>query len=209
MLTRFNILALAICAFFFGNIAQAQEPFVSFKLQNGVSFELPRNWKVIDWNTRTTLDAAVAAIQPTDLNSELPFAANLYDYTNKTIALMNVRIYPDMDVYQHEVFKFSRSDLFEIDAALEQSLRKAGDTSGFILTNWYGTERIVIGNKIYLISKYRRTSRANPTSFFRVSLLRLLDGKKSFTVTHSYQEKQEFLLRPIVDHIIKSVKTTW
>ena len=206
MLNRFYIFAVFIFAIFYVNAAEAQSPFVSIKLQNGISFELPRNWKVIDLNNRTTLDASVAARNPIDINSALPFAANLYNSRNQTIGMANVRIYPDMDVYQHEVARLSRSEILDLDNLLEKNVTIGVASSGSTVTNWYGTEIIKIENKVYLLSRYRRRSGINANNFFRVSLLRLLDGKKSFTLTLSYEEKEEYLLKPILRYIISSVK---
>mgnify|MGYP001345495821 CR=1 FL=1 len=206
MLNRFYIYAVSIFAIFYANITYAQSPFVSIKLQNGISFELPRNWKVIDLNTRTTLDASVAARSPIDINSALPFAANLYNSRNQTISMVNVRIYPNIDVYQQDVKKLSRSEILEFDNSLEKNVTMGVELSGSTLTNWYGTEIMKIGDKVYLLSKYRRRSGINKNNFFRVSLLRLLDGKKSFTLTLSYEETEEYFLKPIIVYIIKSVK---
>jgi hypothetical protein len=40
-----------------------------------------------------------------------------------------------------------------------------------------------------------------------VSLLRLLDRNSSFTLTTSYDESNEFLLKPITNVIINSIET--
>lgn len=206
MLNKFYIFVFSIFAIFYVNITEAQSPFVSIKLQNGISFELPRNWKVIDLNNKTTLEASVAARLPIDIKTSLPFAANLYNSRNQTIGMLNVRIYPDMDVDQQWVARLSPSEILDFDNSLEKSITSGAELSGGTVTNWYGTEIIKIGNKTYLLSKYRRRSVINTNNVFRVSLLRLLDSKKSFTLTLSYEEKEEYLLEPILGHIIKSVK---
>ena len=206
MMNRFYIFAVSIFAIFYVNVTEAQSPFVSIKLQNGISFELPRNWKVFDFNTRATIDAFVAANSPIDINSSTPFGANLYNSINQTIGMVNVRIYPEMDNYQHDVEILTPLDILVLDNSLEISVTEGVELTGSTMTNWYGTEIIKIGNKIYLLSKYRRKSGINTNNFFRVSLLRLIDGKNSFTLTLSYEEKEEYLLKPILGHIIKSVK---
>ena len=75
------------------------------------------------------------------------------------------------------------------------------------VTHWYGTEKVRVNQKVYLLSKYRRRSAINPNLYFRVSLLRLLEGEKSFTLTMSYEEENEYFLKPIIEYVIDSVKT--
>ena len=155
---------------------QAQSPYISIKLSNGIVFDLPKNWRVFDMNTRTTLEAFAYSKNPIKINSELPFAANLYNSNNQTIGIMNIRVYPGMDVSQNVV-------------------------------EWYGTEKVQIKQKVYLLTKYKRRSALDRNKYFKVSLLRLLDRNSSFTLTTSYDESNEFLLKPITNVIINSIET--
>ncbi len=74
------------------------------KLPKGVSIELPKNWVVFSNNQRIALDTAMKSAL--DLSgtgappSELPFAANLYDDRGRTLAILNIRYYPELDLSQ-------------------------------------------------------------------------------------------------------------
>ena len=204
---NFVLISFFLFAGVFANQTLAQSPFVPIKLSNGISFVLPKNWMVIDTNTRTTLEASVAARVPIEVDSSLPFAANLYDSNDRVIGIVNLRIYPNMDVYQNEVIGWNSSMMDEINQVLRNSLSEGVMLGGGEVTHWYGTEKARVNQKVYLLSKYRRRSAINPNSYFRVSLLRLLEGEKSFTLTMSYEEKNEYFLKPIIEYVKDSVKT--
>ena len=191
----------------FSNQLIAQNLYVHFKLTNGISFDLPKNWRVIDTNTRTTLDASVVARYPVKIHSSLPFAANLYNSNNQTIGIMNIRVYPTMDVSQNEVINLNSSSLNEFNKQLRSSISNAVKLAGGQLIEWYGTEKVQIKQKVYLLTKYKRRSALDRNKYFKVSLLRLLDRNSSFTLTTSYDESNEFLLKPITNVIINSIET--
>lgn len=190
----------------FSNQLIAQNLYVHFKLTNGISFDLPKNWRVIDSNTRTTLDASVAARYPVKIHSSLPFAANLYNSNNQTIGIMNIRVYPTMNVSQNEVINLNSSSLNEFNKQLRSSISNGVKLAGGQLIEWYGTEKVNVNRKIYLLSEYKRQSAFNPNLYFNVSLLRLLDGQNSFTLTLSYEEKVKYFLKPIIDKIRNSIQ---
>ena len=146
----------------FSNQLIAQNLYVHFKLTNGISFDLPKNWRVIDSNTRTTLDASVAARYPVKIHSSLPFAANLYNSNNQTIGIMNIRVYPTMNVSQNEVINLNSSSLNEFNKQLRSSISNGVNLAGGQLIEWYGTEKVNVNRKIYLLSEYKRQSAFNP-----------------------------------------------
>lgn len=206
MKKKFRIICFSFLAILHASFSFADNPFVTIRLVNGIMFELPKNWVVIDTNTKTTLEASVAARIPIDINTSLPFAANLYNFENKTIGLINVRVYPDMDFYQQDVKNMSPLAVKEFDAILQKNIALGVLSSGHKVTNWMGTEKIIIEDRIFLLSRYRRQSGLDPNRFFRVGLLRLLDGKNSFTLTLSYEEKEHYLLYPIINKIMNSTR---
>ena len=190
------------------NQLQAQSPYISIKLSNGIVFDLPKNWRVFDMNTRTTLEAFAYTKNPIKINSELPFAANLYNSNNQTIGIMNIRVYPDMDVSQNEVIHlFDSTFMKQLNEQLRNSISEGVKLSGGKVVEWYGTEKVKIKQKVYLLTKYKRRSGLDRNKYFKVSLLRLLDRNSSFTLTTSYDESNEFLLKPITNVIINSIET--
>jgi len=181
--------------------------FVQIKLKNGISFVLPRNWKIIDNNTKTTLEASVASRIKLPINTSLPFAANLYNHKNSTVAMVNVRIYPEMDVYQRDVSALNKQSVNDFDKELKINITDGVRPLGIEVTNWYGTKIVRINGKFFLSTQYRRTSAIDPLKYFRVNLVRLLDGKHSYTLTVSYEEGSGYLLKPIIEKIRHSIKS--
>lgn len=182
--------------------------YLLLKLPNGVSIELPRNWVIISGNQRVTLDAWVQArtekLADSPLRSELSLAANYYDDRGQTAGIFNIRYYPEQEVTQREVREASPEDLAEIDAELRKNLLPAVEAAGNRLLEWRGTRRIDVNGIAVLLSEYRRTSRQVPA--FRAQLARVLAGARSFTVTISYREDQEYLLAPICERVLRTIR---
>lgn len=183
--------------------------YVRLNLPKGVSVELPRNWVAVSGNTRQTLDAAVEAMTSTvdQPQSELPFAANLYDDGGKAIAIFNIRYYPAMDISQDDVRESTRADIDAFDEELHASMDQSMSGAGMRVLTWLGTRRIAAGSKTVLLSEYRRAG-LKGSSPFHVTLFRVLDTSKSFTITYSYDEALAILLKPIGDRVISSVQSS-
>lgn len=181
--------------------------FSVLQLPHGVSVELPRNWIVLSSNSRMTVDTAAEAMSRAAGNyevSELPFAANLYDDTGKTIALFNIRYYPEMDISQSEVISMNRADIDQIDVELREVMQQSAASYGFRIVSWEGTRLVRLNGIATLITGYRREVPDQPVS--RVNLVRVFNGSRSFTATVSYHEKKQSMLRPVVEYIIASVR---
>jgi len=190
-------------------VAIAANNFVPVSLPHGVQIELPRNWEALSKNQRITLDSAVQSRNEHagifDASSDLNFGANYYDESGKTAAIINVRYYPDLDVSQTEARMAGASDIRELDTALRESMVKAGQINGFSVLIWNGTSKQVINGVTAFVTEYKR-SPLNNDGNFKVRLVRVFNGGKSFTMTVSYRENQEYLLRPICDRIISTLR---
>ena len=193
---------IALVLFVVARPANANSPFINIKLSNGLSFELPKNWRVIDQSTKTTLEASVIAQTEVPINSSLPFAANLFNASKQTIAMANIRIYPSQTVTQREITQLSNLDLKSYNNEMERELRAAKTLQ---LKSWFGTKKMTINNKTFLVTSYKRASTIRTNTFFIVTLYRLLNAKSSFTLTLSYDEKQTKLLKPIVNYVANSL----
>lgn len=188
--------------------AQAQpHAYVKVGLPKNVSIELPSNWVVISNNQRITLDASVVArlgnAGMADFRSELAFAANYYDASNRTAGIVNVRYYPEQTVTQADSRNASAAELRELDAVLQQELQKGIALAGGQLLAWLGTSKNSINGLVVFLSDYRRSA---PNGSFRVRLVRVLDAGRSFTLTISYREDQAYFLQPISDYVIRSLR---
>ena len=189
--------------------ALAANNFVPIRLPHGVQIELPRNWEALSNNQRITLDSTVQSRNERagifDASSDLNFGANYYDEAGKTAAIMNVRYYPDSEISQTDARAAGQPDIRELDSALRESMVKAGQINGFTVLSWNGTSKQVINGTTAFVTEYKRSPLKNNGNF-KVRLVRVFNGSKSFTLTVSYREDQDYLLRPICDRIISSLR---
>ena len=124
---------------------------------------------------------------------------------SSSAATVNVRYYPGSKISQADARAAGESDLRELDRGLRESAMKMGPTDGFSVLAWSGTRKQVINGVTALVTEYKRSPiKSNGT--FVVRLVRIFDATKSFTLTVSYRENQELLLRPISDRIISSLR---
>lgn len=192
-----------------GRPAETGGNFVIVRLPHGVTIELPRNWVALSNNLRITLDSAVQAEQEKradfDASSDLAFAANFYDEAGRTGGIFNIRYYPELAVSQAEAQTASSSDVQELDDAIHRELETGLSTAGLMLVQWMGTTKQLVNGKTVFVTDYRRASISRGT-LFRVRLVRTFNADNSFTITVSYREDIEVLLRPICDRVISSLR---
>ena len=180
----------------------------ALEFDDGVSLELPSNWKLLSDSTRQTMDAArvareTAAIgEPQD--SKLPFAANLYGDGGHVLAMANLRFYSQMTMTQASVLALDGELLQAIDdlarEETENNMRRTGQE-----ISWLGARRVAIGDLVAIVCSYERKS-ADLLDHFCVRLVRFHDGPRSFTLTLSHRKSQTALLKPICDHIMRSLR---
>src|SRR2546423_1498555 len=111
---RILVLVASILIFVTASVG-ANSNFVKILLPHNVSIEIPRNWRILSDNTRMTLDSFVEALDLGNISSDLGFAANLYDDAGKTMALVNVRYYPDNTTQQSDIETFDQADIQYFD----------------------------------------------------------------------------------------------
>lgn len=187
----------------------ASNNFILIRLPHDVKIEIPRNWMVLSKNQLITIDSFFQARSERagifDASSDLNFGANYYDEARKTAAIMNIRYYPDLDISQAEARGAVQSDIRELDSIVRESMREAGQIGGFSILSWNGTTKRAINGTTAFVTEYKRSPLKNNGNF-KVRLVRVFNGRKSFTLTVSYREDQEYLLRPICDRIISSLR---
>jgi hypothetical protein len=182
--------------------------YVSISLPKGVQIELPKNWEALSNKQRINLGAySQAKVESLglDTSSELDFAANYYDDRNQAAGIVNVRYYPDLAVSQADARAASVSDIRELDTQLRQGMDQGFSGTGVRILNWKGTKKQVIHGNTVFITEYKRSPMQDNRNFI-VRLVRMFNMGKSFTVTISYREDHEYLLRPITDRIIASIR---
>lgn len=208
-LLRNSLISILLCLALITS-AQAANNFVPIRLPNGVEIELPKNWEATSNNQLITLDSSLqsrlqGAILPFDASSELNFAANYYDDRRNTAGIIQIRYYPKMDISQEEARSAGQSDIQELDGEIHDAAVKAGPIGGISVLAWSGTTKQVINGATCFVTEYKRSS-INNNGNFNVRLVRVFNSGKSFTLTVSYREDQEYLLRPICDRIISSLR---
>ena len=73
------------------------------------------------------------------------------------------------------------------------------------LQSWSGTRKNNINGITTIITEYSRKA-LKGSGDFRIRLIRVLAGSKSFTLTVSYNKEESFTLEPITSRIISSLK---
>lgn len=187
----------------------AANNFIPIRLPHDVQIELPRNWSVLSENKLITLDSAVQSRLELggmlDFSHDLNFGANHYNDAGNVDALMNVRYYQNLEVLQTDARAAGQSDILELDSVLREAMVKASRISDFSVIAWNGTSKQVINGVTAFVTEYKRSPLKNGSNVI-VRLVRVFNGGKSITLTVSYHEDQEYLLRPICDRIISSLR---
>lgn len=203
----FHLILITIFASF-SSIVFAYGNYISVRLPNGVTVELPKNWIVLSNNQKITLDSWVQAKTEGrgifNNSSELAFAANYYDERNITAGIFNIRYYPNLDISQSDAKAAGAKDIKELDTTIRQNIIPGIEAAGGRVLAWLGTTKLSINGSTAFITEYRRSSPRG--EIFRTRLVRFFNENKSFTITISYREDQEFFLRAICDKIISSIK---
>lgn len=192
---------LALACFVVPGLVAAQSNFVRVQLPEGVSLELPGNWTELTENQRTTLDASVEARGLKHVPSTLTYAAKLFE-GRASVAMMNVRYYPDETLTQREVRRATRAELRDFDAGLQEVSAR---TMGSRIAAWRGTRMQTIGGLTCLVTEYQRHG-VTSEGVWRVRLVRVFNGPRTFTLTVSHLAARDFDLGAITDYIIVSLR---
>lgn len=179
--------------------------FVRVPIGKGASIEVPRNWVVLSGNQRTTIDTFVEAKGYRQTESTLSFAANLYDDQGKTMALINVRFYPDNPITQSEARQVTTSDIEEIDAGIRKITEPPLTAMGVTVLRWYESKMQLI-NGLYALIHEHQHSGAGDAGVTRVRGVRIWSSPRSFTVTLSYRERDAAMLLPIINYMTNSLR---
>ena len=207
---KWLVLLIGVIAFLFISSAYATNNFVQIKLPKGVSIELPKNWVVISNDQRIILSTILKSkldLAGTDQKGlRIPFAANYYK-NEKPVGIINILYYPNLDLTQNNASQTGIQDTKELDSTLKKMILKGVKAAGSSVMSWEGTKKSTINEITVFVTEYHRKTLPD-TGIFRVRLVRVFAGNRSFTLTVSYNEDEAFLLKPITDRIISSLKLT-
>ena len=200
MLSLVHALAVMTLAYSASSTAPS---FVLIKLPLGVQIELPRNWEVHARNQRLRLDSDLPYF---DASLNQDFTANHYDAAGRLAASVHVGYYRNLDLTQADALNADATEIASLDAFLQGSVAETGRSSGYAVT-WHGTRRQRFNGLTAFVSEYSRSLLRQPDNF-RVRLVRVFDGPRSFTLNVSYRESGASRLRPLCDLITASLVTS-
>jgi len=198
------LITLSLCV----SKSNAENNFVTVSLTKGVTVDLPRNWSVMSDNDRITLDAwresVLESHNLSEEKSEVPFSAHYFDNSGGAAATFSIRFYPNLTITKSESIAADSTFIKELDIGIKNNFIKGVTASGGHVINWLGTTKKSINNSVYFISESRQLS---PKGIgFKGILVRHFNAEKSFTIIISYQEDQEYFLKPICNKIIGSIQ---
>lgn len=203
------LFAILASSLFFSS-AYATGDIVKIQLPKGVSVELPKDWIVLSNDKRLTIDTKVKStldLAGLDQGSSVqPFVANYYS-NGEAIGTINIRYYVTLDLTQTDARQTTAIDVKDLDEWLKEIIFKSSNASGISILSWEGTKKSTINGLTTFITEYHRKSLTDAGSF-RVRLVRVFAGDKTFTLTVSYNEKEAFFLKNITDKIISSLNMT-
>ena len=186
----------------------AEEAYVRIALRPWLSMEIPSRWQVHSDEFRGMV-AALMETQSIDSSVVMTsFSASLaLPEVRRTVASINVRFYPDEETDQTLIEPYADFFRGAIDellrGELSQGLRQM--TPPVSIDEWLGTEIVELGAQIAFRTSYVRTVVDLPDSTNRVSLWRVLDGARSYTMTLSCDVDFCATIDPIFVYMAESV----
>ena len=180
--------------------------YVDVNLPHGVVIELPDDWVVFADSVRVALEeyvqSSLAKRRMSGVDSDLAFAANLYDSEGETTGIVNVQYYA-MPVGQRFLEVLDDDLLASIGNDMEAEFRRNLPAERRVL-EWVKTDRVTVNGLFALLAQYRRASPNRPP--FRVRILRVFDEGRSFSLTVSYREDYAAELEEVTDRVLATVR---
>ena len=184
------------------SIASASS-FIEINLNNSISFDIPRNWVVLSDNKTITLNSIIESALP--ISSSVRFQANLKDDNDSPITTVQIYRWKS-EFYQADVDAMGEPDMADYNRQMQSQINKELNAVGGAVSNWQGTRKLHINGLVALASEYSRPSNLAPFGHFRVQVLRIYSGDKSFSFVISYHEETVLPLRILVDKVISTLK---
>lgn len=205
-MAKIKFICLIACFLILFNINSKSyaSSFVEIKLNDGISFQLPRNWVILSDNNTITLNSFIESVLP--VSSKVSFQANLKD--DKGNPLTNIQIYRWKSKYfQENISLMSKAEIDDYDQVMQKNIQKELRQVGGDFTSWHGTKKLTINGLVVLASEYSRlTANEKLLGHYRVQVLRIYSGEQSFSFVISYHEETLLPLRILVDKIISTLR---
>lgn len=202
----FATASLVVASVFFSTSVAGASNFVRVALPQGVSLEIPKNWTVYSGNERMLVDTWLEAKGFAQVDSKAGFIAELYNDNNQRLGALHLRYFPDAPYAQAQVRAFSATDIAALDRVTRESSENASRVMNTKILSWEAARIKTINGIAVLVMSYSRLTPAFGEGTFRVRLVRVYAGPRSFTLTISYLENSALLMTPITDYIIASLR---
>lgn len=202
-----GLLVGAVIAFFILTSVNASDDYVRVDLPKGVSIELPKDWEVLSDGQRIALETmadSVFDLSDIEYGNDFQFAANYYR-NDQIVGITIINYYPNDGMTQKDSLQATQQDISEMDTALKKAVVKPMKTAGMPILSWEGAKKVTFNGITAIVTEYRRKG-IKDSGAFRVRLIRVFAGERSFTLTVSYLEEIASSLEPSTDRIISSLK---
>lgn len=185
-----------------GSFAYASS-FIKISINNSIVFDIPRNWIVLSDNKTIILNSIIESVLP--VSSSVRFQANLKDDNGRPITTVQIYRWKS-EFSQADVNAMSESDISDYNQQMRSQMAKELKAVGGAVSNWHGTKKSHVNDLVVLVSEYSRSSNLALSGQFRVQVLRIYSGDKSFSFVISYHEDNVLPLRVLVDKVIGTLR---
>jgi len=206
LLPHVLIISLLLLIFSQFNSFVHASSFIKVKVNNNVSFQLPRNWEVLSGDNVFILNSLVKSALSVRSNNNIKFIAYLRE--NRDL-LINVQVYSlhfQDEHSQSRIAEMPEDDVSGYDQMMHEQTAKQVSQVGDRVTDWFGTRKQYINGLVALTSEYSRTNNVPPVGHFRVQVLRVISGKHSFSFVISYYEEAVSPLRSLVNEVVSTLR---
>lgn len=209
LILTLKILTTTILIFASNSITIADNAYQRFHLPKGVSLEIPKSFLLLSDNEKIDITAFAESLYDDEYKlNVLNFAANHYDSEGNTDALVNIRFYPNNPYSQMhpKVLRYLDDELKELElSTMNEMYNSTNSIPGMKIIQWNGVSVQEIGGLVAVVTDYRRSIKGDSS---RVRLIMFHNLKDSFHMTVSYDDKENnsFMLKGIINQIIKSLQ---
>ena len=175
--------------------------FALVNLPLGVSIEAPKNWRLLDGDLNTTIEAAgeaalsLAGIKlPTGQKVNL-FRANSNPPTTYAGIAINAT---DSDITPAELLAASDAEIRELAPHMHQMLNQGFAAQNLRIIRFDGVRREIVDGHPALVIEYVRSGPQGPVV---VQMTRLFIDDKEISLNLSYRQSEAGVWKPLVDHM--------
>jgi hypothetical protein len=180
-------------------------------LPGNVSVQLPKNWLFVSDDQIITIDAAVQSLLDLNQLPYLPFNTEItavyFDDQGDSVSSFSIKYYREKLISQKTAAKVGDEFISALDGGLRQGVERSARALKLNTPEWKGTAKQVLSGRTFFVTEFIRGGLENNHQFV-TRLVRYLDTNLNFTITVTYDNSHSmtYLLKPITDLIIQSIK---